>query len=48
MKKQDLLENQVNISYLAIGSNLGNRTKYIERAKFELQKNQIKIQNVID
>ena len=43
MKKQDLLENQVNISYLAIGSNLGNRTKYIERAKFELQKNQIKI-----
>ena len=43
VKKQDLLENQVNISYLAIGSNLGNRTKYIEIAKFELQKNQIKI-----
>mgnify|MGYP006137531751 CR=1 FL=1 len=43
MKKQDLSENQVKFSYLAIGSNLGNRTENIERAKFELQNNQIQI-----
>jgi 2-amino-4-hydroxy-6-hydroxymethyldihydropteridine diphosphokinase len=41
--KQDLLENQVNLSYLAIGSNLGDRLTNIERAKFELQNNKIKI-----
>ena len=43
MKKQDLSENQGKFSYLAIGSNLGNRTENIERAKFELQNNQIQI-----
>ena len=43
MIKQDLLENQAKFSYLAIGSNLGNKIENIERAKFELQCNQIKI-----
>ena len=43
MIRQDLLENQVNYSYLAIGSNLGNKIANIEIAKFELQKNKIKI-----
>jgi len=41
--KQDLLENQVKFSYLALGSNLGNKIENIERAKFELQYNKIKI-----
>jgi 2-amino-4-hydroxy-6-hydroxymethyldihydropteridine diphosphokinase len=41
--KQDLLENQVKVSYLAIGSNLGNRKTNIERTKFELQNKRIKI-----
>ena len=36
MIKQDLLENQVKPIYLAIGSNLGNRTQNIEKAKFQL------------
>ena len=43
MIKQDLLENQVKFSYLALGSNLGNKIENIERAKFELQYNKIKI-----
>ena len=43
MIKQDLLENQVKFSYLAIGSNLGNKIENIERAKFELQSSKIKI-----
>ena len=43
MIKQDLLENQVKSSYLAIGSNLGNKIENIERAKFELQYNKIRI-----
>jgi len=41
--KQDMLENQVKTVFLAIGSNLGNRLKYIELAKFKLQLNNIKI-----
>jgi len=41
--KQDLLENQVKFSYLALGSNLGNKIENIERAKFELQFNKIEI-----
>ena len=36
--KQDMLENQAKIAYLAIGSNLGNKKKNIELAKFKLQK----------
>ena len=43
MKKQDILENQVNNVYLAIGSNLGNKINNIEFAKFELEKYKIKI-----
>jgi 2-amino-4-hydroxy-6-hydroxymethyldihydropteridine diphosphokinase len=41
--KQDLLENQVKLSYLALGSNLGNKKENIEKAKFELLYNKIKI-----
>jgi 2-amino-4-hydroxy-6-hydroxymethyldihydropteridine diphosphokinase len=43
VKKQDTLENQANLAYLAIGSNLGNKINNIEVTKFELQKNKIKI-----
>ena len=43
MIKQDLLENQVKFTYLAIGSNLGNKIKNIEKTKFELQSKKIKI-----
>tara|TARA_B100001093_G_scaffold329583_1_gene314588 strand:+ start:197 stop:709 length:513 start_codon:yes stop_codon:yes gene_type:complete len=41
--KLDTLESQVNTIYLAIGSNLGNKKKNIERAKFELIQNNIKL-----
>ena len=37
MIKQDTLENQVNTSYLGIGSNLGNKKIYIEKAKYLLK-----------
>ena len=43
MIKQDILENQVNIIYLGIGSNLGNKKLNIEKAKFELIQNNINI-----
>ena len=43
MKKQDTLENQAKHSYLAIGSNLGNKLENIEKTKFELLKYKIKI-----
>ena len=43
MTKQDLLENPVKLSYLAIGSNLGNKLENIEKTKFELLKYKIKI-----
>jgi 2-amino-4-hydroxy-6-hydroxymethyldihydropteridine diphosphokinase len=43
VKKQDTLENLAKLVYLAIGSNLGNRISNIELAKFELEKNKIKI-----
>ena len=43
MIKQDISENQVKLSYLAIGSNLGNKAINIEKAKFELKNNNIKI-----
>ena len=46
MKKQDTLENQVKQSYLAIGSNLGNKITNIHTAMSELKKNQIKIKKV--
>jgi len=43
VKKQDILENPVKLSYLAIGSNLGNKIKNIDIAKLELEKYKIKI-----
>jgi len=41
--KQDISENLVNSVYLGIGSNLGNRKKNIEKAKYLLTKNPVKI-----
>jgi 2-amino-4-hydroxy-6-hydroxymethyldihydropteridine diphosphokinase len=41
--KQDTSENQVKSIYLGIGSNLGDKKKNIEKAKFELIKENIKI-----
>ena len=41
--KQDTSENLVNIAFLSIGSNLGNKKRNIEKAKFLLAKNSIKI-----
>jgi len=41
--KQDILENRVKSIYLGIGSNLGNRKSYIDKAKFEILQNNIKI-----
>ena len=38
-----MLENQVREVYLGIGSNLGNRRRNIEKAKFKLIQNNIKI-----
>ena len=43
MIKRDILENQVKSIYLAIGSNLGNRKRNIEKAKFMLFEKKIKI-----
>ncbi len=43
MIKPDILENQANTVYLSIGSNLGNKKKNVESAKFELQSCGIKI-----
>ena len=43
MKKQDTSENLVNLAYLAIGSNLGNKINNIETTKFELERYKIKI-----
>ena len=43
MTKQDISENQVNTAFLGIGSNIGNKKRNIEKTKFLLQKNSIKI-----
>ena len=43
MIEQDLLGKQVKTVFLGIGSNLGERKKNIEKAKFELIQNRIKI-----
>ena len=43
MIKQDTLENQANIAFLSIGSNLGNKKRNIEKAKYFLEKKSIKI-----
>ncbi len=41
MTRQDILENQVKLIYLGIGSNLGNKKINIEKAKYLLLKNNI-------
>jgi len=41
--KQDILENLVNTVYLGIGSNLGNKIRNIEKTKYFLGKNLVKI-----
>ena len=38
-----MLENQVKIAFLAIGSNLGNKEKNICLAKYKLQSNDVKL-----
>ena len=43
MIKQDTFENQAKSVYIAIGSNLGNKKKNIEKAKFKLIQKKIKI-----
>ena len=43
MIKQDTSENLVKVVFLSIGSNLGNKKRNIEKAKFLLEKNPIKI-----
>ena len=43
MTKLDTLENQARTVFLGIGSNLGNRFRNIEVAKYELYTNNIKI-----
>ena len=43
MIKQDTSENQVNSIFLGIGSNLGDKKANIEKAKFKLIQNNIKI-----
>ena len=44
MIKQDTLENRAKFVFLAIGSNLGNKKLNIEKAKFLIEKNGIKIE----
>jgi len=41
--KQGILENRAKFVFLAIGSNLGNKKLNIEKAKFLIEKNDIKI-----
>ncbi len=41
MKKQDISENQAKTVFLGIGSNIGNRKKYIEKAKFYLSQHEL-------
>ena len=43
MTKQDISENLANTAFLGIGSNIGNKKRNIEKTKFLLQKNSIKI-----
>ncbi len=46
MIKLDTLENQVNTVYLAIGSNLGNKKLNIEKAKYYLLQNHLKLVSI--
>ena len=43
MKKQDISENQVNTIFLSLGSNIGNRKKNLEKAKYLLSFNKVDI-----
>ena len=43
MIKQGISENLVNVAFLSIGSNLGNKKRNIEKAKFLLAEKSIKI-----
>ena len=43
MTKQDISENLANTAFLGIGSNIGNKKRNIEKSKFLLLKNSIKI-----
>jgi len=43
VKKIDISENQVKSIYLGIGSNLGNKRKNIEKAKYQLIQNNINL-----
>jgi len=43
VKKQDIIDNQIKKVYLALGSNLGNKLINLEKAKFLLNKQKIKI-----
>ncbi len=43
MIKQDISENQANVVYLSIGSNVGNKKRNIENTKYFLEKNSVKI-----
>ena len=45
MIKQDISENRAKFVYLGIGSNLGNKKRNIEKAKFQIEKNNIKIES---
>ncbi len=43
MIKQDILENPASVAYLSIGSNIGNKRNNIEKSKYLLEENKIKI-----
>ena len=45
MIKQDISENRAKFVYLGIGSNLGNKKLNIEKVKFQIEKNDIKIES---
>ena len=43
MKKQDISENQASIIFLGLGSNIGDRKKNLEKAKYLLSFNKVEI-----
>ena len=45
MIKQDISENRAKFVYFSIGSNLGNKKLNIEKVKFQIEKNDIKIES---
>ncbi len=46
MTKRDILENQVSSAYLSIGSNIGNKRVNLDKTKYLLEKNKIKITKI--